>query len=146
MAARCLAQEQRWQRRLVAERLVEGRGDTVEQRRLRLDLELLVPCPVPVRDGARVLPLVVAAVGKPDRERPHRLGRGAGHRRDDDRGVEPAGEEGAERHVGDEPAPDGRRHLAAHAFDPVSLGRRPGRGPRAPVALDPDRAGLGDDE
>ena len=43
VAARRLADEQRRQRRLVAERLVEGLGDALEQLRPRVDLELLVP-------------------------------------------------------------------------------------------------------
>ena len=140
--ARRLADEQRRQRRLVAERLVEGLGDPLEQLRPRIDLELLVRRPEPLRDGPGVRPLVVAAVRETDRERPHRLGRGLRHRRDHDRGVEPAREQRPERHVGDEPAADGRGHLVANPLDPLAFARG-GQGP--PVALDPHRAALDHD-
>ena len=73
---------------------------------------------VPLGDGARVGALVVARVGEADRERAHRLGRGLRHRRDDDRRVDPAREQRAERHVGDEPPPHRRAHLVADALEP----------------------------
>ena len=76
MTCRRVASQRRsiGRRRLVAERLVEGLGDAFEQHRLRVDLELLVPGPVPLGDSTRMLALVVAAVGEPDRKGAHRLG------------------------------------------------------------------------
>ena len=118
---RRLADEQRRQRRLVAERLVEGVREPLEELRAGVDLDLLVPRAVALGDRAGVGPLVVARVGEADGERAHRLGRGLRHRRDDDRRVDPAGEQRAERHVGDEPPPHRRRHLVAHPLDPVAL-------------------------
>ena len=56
-----LADQQRRQRRLVAERLVERLGEPVEQLGPRVDLELLVARPEPLGDRAGVRPLVVAA-------------------------------------------------------------------------------------
>jgi hypothetical protein len=53
-------------------------------------------------DGASVGGFVEARVlGEADRERLDRLGRGLGHERDDERGVDAAREQGAHRDVGD---------------------------------------------
>jgi hypothetical protein len=114
-----LAHEQLRQRRLVSERLVEHRREPRQQVRRRVDLELLVSRPPPLCHLARVGALVVAAVGEADGERPHRLRRGLSHHRDHDRRVDSAREQRPERHVGDEPAPDRRRHLLPDERVPV---------------------------
>ena len=63
--------------------------------------------------------LVVLVVGEADRERPHRLGRMLRHRRDDGRGVDAAGEERAQGHVGDHPPAHGAPDLAADLLVPL---------------------------
>ena len=100
-----------------------------------------MPRRVALGDGARVRALVVALVREADGERPHRLGRGLRHQRDDDRRVDPAREQRAERHVGDEPLAHGgasppraraRATASSRELRPLEL--------RLPVALDRSRA------
>ena len=72
--------------------------------RVGLDDELVVVGREALGDEPGARQLVELAAGEADREGPDR-GRGLlGHRRDDRRGVDAAGEEGADRHFGDEAA------------------------------------------
>src|SRR5581483_11709949 len=73
VSARRLAEEQRRQSRLVAERLVEDDCEPLEQLGPRVDVDLLVPRAVALRDRQSVGPLVVARVGEADREGAHGL-------------------------------------------------------------------------
>ena len=73
----------------------------------RLDIELRVVGAEMLRHGLGVRRLVVALLVEADRERAHRSVALRLHQRHDGRGVDAAGQEGAERHVGDHAAPDG---------------------------------------
>ena len=61
--------------------------------------------PVPLGDEPRVGALVEAALGEADRERVHRLRRLLRRERRERRGVDAAGEQDADRHVGEEMRP-----------------------------------------
>ena len=70
-------------------------------------------------DPPRVRQLVELLVVEADRERPHRLAGLLGHRRHDGRRVDPAREEGAERHVGDHAPPGRLAERRADALAPL---------------------------
>ncbi len=97
----------RRQGRAVGERLVEVPGQLGQRLpRLRLDDERLMLGAQVLRGQLGVARLVVLRVGEADRERLHRPARGPLHQPHDDRRVDPAREERAQRHV--------RDHLLAH--------------------------------
>ena len=73
------------------------------------DDQLLVGGGELLGDQPSVGELVPVLLLESDRERPDRLRRSLGHRRHDRRGVDAAGEEGAERDVRDHPVAHGRR-------------------------------------
>ena len=146
MAPGRLADEEERQRGLVAERLVERLGEARQQlRRVRLEHDLLVARPVALGDRAREGALVVGRVREADGEGTDRLGACLRHQRDDDRGVDPAREERAERHVRREPSPYRGADGLAHPLEPLRLGRARRRRLRLPPALDALGAALGDE-
>ena len=101
LRARQLREQVRRDRRRVAKRPVVVPDQPVhEVERLRLDHELRVLRPEPLRHHARVLALVVVAPAcEADRERLHAPARRLGHQRDHGRRIETAREKRAERHV-----------------------------------------------
>ena len=102
---------------------------------------------VALGDGAGVGALVVAVVAEADRERPHRLDDARGHLGDDDARVDAAREQRAERHVGDEPPPDGRADRLADELEPVARrGARPAAAPATSTARPRTDAALGDEQ
>ena len=117
----------------------------------RINIELGMIGAEMLRDFARVLGLVVTALGKADAEGANGLARLRLHQRHDGRGVDAAGQEGAERHIRQAlPLHRRRQQLLqprdrlAFAADPITLGgddgitQRPiglrgGRRPRSSV-------------
>ena len=148
MTARLLGDEERRQRSLVPERLVEGGGEPRQRLGdVRLDGELLMHGAVALRDCACVPAFVVARVCKPDGERAHGARRRLRHQRDDDARVDPAREQRTERHVGGEPHLHGLAHRFAHERQPVSVAARvKRRRGRRPVPLDPLGLAFGDED
>ena len=119
--------------------VVDEAIDEVE--RLRLDHELGVLGREALGHDARVRALVVLRVAREaDRERLDAAARGAGHERHDRRRVEPAREEGAERHVGHEPPLDRGLEQRPEALLGLGVAHRlrdgvAARKARPPVAL-----------
>ena len=127
--------------RLVAERLVEERrepGDELDG--IRLHDELLVHRAERARRDPRMLALVVARVVDADGERLHGLARLLCHEPDDDRGVDPAGEERSQRDVADQAAPHGGGYRVAHELEPLALGEVALRREELPVRARVDAA------
>ena len=92
--------------RCIGERLVEhpGQGRDQVERLVRGDVELGVLGAEPVGDRTRERGLVEARLAKPDREGPDRLCALGLHQGRDQGGIDAAGKERADRHVGDHPA------------------------------------------
>jgi hypothetical protein len=102
LAAGELGDEVRRDRRRIGEGLVvhprEKRDDV--ERILRSEVELRVVRPEVTSDGTRVDRFVIARLAEANREGPHRSRGLRLHQRDDSGGVDAAGQERAERHVG----------------------------------------------
>ena len=157
MAGRLLAQQERRQRARVPERLVVVLDEALDQlRRVRLHHELGVLRPVAPRDRLRVRTLVEPlGVLEPDRERRDAPVTGLRHESDHCGGVDAPAQKRAERHVGHEPAADGRREQLTHPrgtllegqaqrLDPVLEGTRESG---LPVGLDAHVVGpVGDED
>ena len=137
VATRELAHERGRDLRRVGERLVVHLRQARDHR-ARLaggDVQLGVVGPEVTGDGAGAARLVVAGLVEADRERadgPRALGL---HERDDERRVDPAGQERADRDVGDHPQADA---LAQRGFHRVDRAGRPpvgGAGRRATLRI-----------
>ena len=144
---RDLRDEKRGQDGLVSERLVEERrqlGDELD--RIGLDEKLLVHRAEGARGNAGCGALVVAWIMDADRERPNGPGRLLRHQADDDRRVDPSGEQGSERDVAHEPAPHRVAHGRSYALEPLVSGHVARLGLEGPVPLRPDLAVLPDED
>ncbi len=96
------------QRRGVGERLVEGVGEHVDQAEIAGgDDAAAVTGGEPLGDLGRMMRLVMVGLVEADRAGLDRLAARLGHEGDHRRAVDAAGEEGAERHVGDHARADG---------------------------------------
>ncbi len=154
LARRQLGDQVGRQRRGVAEGLVEG----LDQLREELDRvgaqdDLVMLGAVALGDQPRPLELVEARLLEADREGLHRIGLLAGGERDQTGRVDPAGEQHADRHVGNQVGADGvaqglaqlaRELVGGAALRPLGLDRRrPRVAAQAQLAVAPDgeRAG-----
>ena len=120
----------------IREGLVELPGQPRQDvERARLDHHLVVVRPVALGYLAGEGQLVEVRLVEADREGPHRPGGGARHEGGDRARVHPAGEEGADGHIGDHVALHRVGEMGLQAFDPLPLADRlVGRQAEVPVA------------
>ena len=129
----------------IGERLIEHLGQLRDDRArlVRAEVQLGVVGPEVTGDRARVARLLETALVETDREGLDRTRRAPLHQRHDQRGMDPARQEGADRDVRDHAVADGLREQQIEVIErdrvegDIASRRLLSDRPRAPMAFDP---------